>query len=273
MDLLYDIQHLECTYNGTEPVLLIDDIQIKKNRLYFLVGASGIGKSTFIETLGLMNSTIGASSDPVIFSGQNGSISLQEIWQQGEEKLSQFRKDSFSFIFQNTNLMPHYTSGENMVLTALLDGMSYDDALSLVKEKMAQVNLDPEIFDKNIQNVSGGQRQRLAFVRAFITNYQVLFGDEPTGNLDPLTAKSLIRMLKEEIKNANKTCIIVSHDIDLALEFGDEILWFEQKKKQDAKFGYLCKDQTLVNTDDAWLLAGNTIDNPAAFLESKFIVE
>ena len=78
--------------------------------------------------------------------------------------------------------------------------------------------------------MSGGQRQRLAFIRAIITKYSILFADEPTGNLDWLNARILMDFLLKELKDNKSSAIIVSHDIDLAIEYADKIVYIEKKK-------------------------------------------
>ena len=90
--------------------------------------------------------------------------------------------------------------------------------------------IDISSEDFEITKMSGGQRQRLAFIRAIITKYSILFADEPTGNLDWLNARILMDFLLKELKDNKSSAIIVSHDIDLAIEYADKIVYIEKKK-------------------------------------------
>ena len=221
----FNIKNLNCSYNKGKVVLKIEDLKIPAGKLVFVLGVSGVGKSTFIETLGLMNRTILSEEQTSIqfnVSQEENSFELKDYWTKNNVVLSDFRSKYFSFIFQNTNLMPNFTAGENMCISQLLKGMSIKEARARVLDAMKIVNLPPEVFDKRIMDLSGGQRQRLAFVRAITADFEVLFGDEPTGNLDKDTAFRLMGMLKGGLEN--RSAIIVSHDIELALEFADQIV-------------------------------------------------
>lgn len=233
---IFEIENLICAYANGNPVLSIDHLEIPRGKLVFVIGMSGIGKSTFIETLGFMNRTIAQSPNLSIKYAPRPSdepIEIKGHWNLADEKLSAFRRGNFSFIFQNTNLMPNFTAGENMMFSLLLQNMSISESKDNVLKVMEMLSLEPYIFDKGITELSGGQRQRLAFVRAITAEFQVLFGDEPTGNLDEKTAGELMIILKEILENDNKTGIIVSHDLDLALKFADIIIPITEKSAPD----------------------------------------
>jgi len=226
-DPVFKIKYLKCAYIPNNPVMEIEDLVIPRGKLLFVIGKSGIGKSTFIETLGLMNNTI-ASDDQtsILFYPADGSeqMELKDSWSMPNEKLAAFRKNHFSFIFQNTNLMPNFSSGENMMMSLLINGKSREEAKAAVLRVMNRLSLPEEVFDKRITALSGGQRQRLAFVRAVTANFTVLFGDEPTGNLDENTADELMTILKQLIQEESKTCVIVSHDLKLTQNFADIVI-------------------------------------------------
>ncbi len=226
MNNIFEIKNLQCEYIPGTPALQIDRLEIPRSKLIFVIGKSGMGKSTFIETLGLMNKTIANLPDTsVIFSPtEEKRLEMKDSWGLTNDKLSEFRSSYFSFIFQNTNLMPNFSSGENMMVSLLIEGRPYAEAKDEVLKVMERLSLDRNLFDKRVTEISGGQRQRLAFVRAITANFTVLFGDEPTGNLDRNTSLELMSIFKELIIQKGKTGIIVSHDLTLADKFADIII-------------------------------------------------
>lgn len=273
-DLIYDISNLECQYIPGTTVLRIPKLQIPKGKLVFVLGVSGIGKSTFIETLGLMNKTIHVTPETSVkFNNGNEIEEIKNIWSRDNKALSQFRNDHFSFIFQNTNLMPNFTAGENMCISMLIEGKKLDEVKEKVLEVMAKLNLGPELYDRKIQELSGGQRQRLAFVRAIIAGFNVLFGDEPTGNLDRDTGHKLMNTLKQNLSEFNRTGIIVSHDIDLALSFADIILLLSKTGEGDNIHGTFDHKYYLTKEGDTWTRKdGTVLENPMK-LVSEILTE
>ncbi len=269
---LFKITNLNCSYDQKTTVLNISDLVIPKGELIFVLGISGIGKSTFIETLGLMNNTIYHSNETSISffpSITNDGIELKDSWKISDTELASFRNQYFSFIFQNTNLMPNFTAGENMCISQLIEGMPLSTARKTVSKVMEELNLPKEVFDKKITALSGGQRQRLAFVRAITANFEVLFGDEPTGNLDKDTAYRLMRILKQNLRKYHRTGIIVSHDIDLALSFADRIilLTFKEENKQKIYGEVLPENVIASNDENKWFNSSNErIEEVSAFI-------
>mgnify|MGYP000376965414 CR=1 FL=1 len=263
-EIIYDISNLECQYIPGTTVLRIPNLQIPKGKLVFVLGVSGIGKSTFIETLGLMNRTIHVTPETSIkFNNGNEVEEIKSIWDRDNKALSKFRNDHFSFIFQNTNLMPNFSAGENMCISMLIEGKKLSDVKQKVLEVMDKLNLEPELYDRKIQELSGGQRQRLAFVRAIIAGFNVLFGDEPTGNLDRDTGHKLMRTLKQNLSDFNRTGIIVSHDTDLALSFADIILLLSKTGEGEDIHGTFDDQYYLVREQTKWFRKnGEKIDNP-----------
>ena len=252
-DIIYDISNLECQYIPGTTVLRIPELKIPKGKLVFVLGVSGIGKSTFIETLGLMNKTIHVTPETSVkFNNGEELEEIKNIWARDNKSISQFRNDHFSFIFQNTNLMPNFSAGENMCISMLIEGKKLSDVKEKVLEVMEKLNLEPELYDRKIQELSGGQRQRLAFVRAIIAGFNVLFGDEPTGNLDRDTGHKLMTTLKQNLSEFNRTGIIVSHDIDLALSFADIILLLSKTGEGDNVHGTFDNKYYLEKEGDVW---------------------
>ncbi len=274
MDSVFKIENLECAYSNGKTVLHIEDLEIPKGKLVFVLGVSGIGKSTLIETLGLMNNTIkNANNCKIVFSNQDTNDNIGDIWKKDNSYISQFRRKHFSFIFQNTNLMPNFTAGENMAVRMLLEGESIADSKDRVMHFMDKLDLDRSLFDRNIYELSGGQRQRLAFVRAIASDFGVLFGDEPTGNLDKNTSHKLMRTLKEILEDLNGSGLIVSHDIPLALNFADIILLLSRNDAVHDPVGRINHDHYMVRQqDDSWKsLRGDAINEPHHFINQVLL--
>lgn len=228
---VFNIKDLQCQYQGTlRPVLEIDELSIEKKDIVFFIGASGIGKSTILETLGLMNNTLKANPNSIFkFTNENKEdLDLLKIWQASEKAIAEFRRKYMSFIFQSTNLFSTLTAFENVLITPLLQGVSRAEAIEKAKDIFKKVKLDDQVAQKNITHLSGGQKQRLAFARAIVTNASVLFADEPTGNLDLANASILMKVLIDIIKEKEKTAIIVSHDINLALNYATKIVLIDK---------------------------------------------
>ncbi len=258
---LFDIQNLICGYKSKPRVLKIDRLRIERAKIYFIIGPSGIGKSTFIEALGLMNDTINIKdSEKLDYYKKNGEkISLIKNWYKGNNDIHNFRKENFSFLFQNNYLMPNFTAGENIMFTAMLKNGDFYSNQGKVVNLMKSVGLNMELFDRKVSNLSGGQKQRIAFVRSLNVANEVLFADEPTGNLDPKTARIMMEVLKDEIINKNASALIVSHDIALANEFADVIVQIYSQKENDDIIGLITEDQIYYKDNNAWYLNNNKV--------------
>ena len=269
---LFHIKNLSCAYGDKPPVLHIENMVIPSGKLIFVLGISGVGKSTFIETLGLMNRTIVSmpETEVLFYSEESKPIELKDFWGKSNEEISAFRNQYLSFVFQDTNLMPNFTAGENMCISQLIRGMTMADAKKIIVEVMAELNLSAELFDRKITDLSGGQRQRLAFVRAITSDFRVLFGDEPTGNLDKDTAFRLMQMLKNNLHKHNRTGIIVSHDIDLALNFADEIILLTPS--EEGTQGEALQKNILYNKEGKWERGdGSNLEDAGAWIYQKLV--
>ena len=261
---VYHIKDLACQYNASsEPVLQIEELNLYEGEIVFFVGASGVGKSTLLETLGLMNNTIDfKKSGEFWFEHKNSREDLRGIWSRPEKDLSKFRQENLSFIFQSTNLFPNLSAFENVLLTQIVEGKSYDEAAKNAKSMIYRLfpnqrDRDEIVEDgKAIMELSGGQRQRLAFVRAAISKYAILLADEPTGNLDWWNAKNLIKILVDKVKSEDGVTVIVTHDIDLATEYGDRIVLirkeFRDPKDESSSYGVLNSKGIFTRDQDIW---------------------
>jgi ABC-type lipoprotein export system ATPase subunit len=221
-DIIYDLNNVVCSYDGINPVLKINKLEISGGQLVVIVGKSGAGKSTILETLGLMNNTL-SSGEITFIPEENKKINLSDLWTD-EKLISDVRNNHLSFIFQNTNLMPNFTAYENACIPQLLQGIRFEEAILKVEKAMALVGLREVGRDDHVAELSGGQRQRLAFVRAITPEFTVLFGDEPTGNLDDYNSHELMKVIQSSLAEKKRTSIIVSHNIELSLAFADQII-------------------------------------------------
>lgn len=276
MNLLFDIENMKCSYKKdgarlADIVLEIDSLKIPKGKVVFFVGPSGIGKSTILETLGFMNQTI-ASVDRFEYAGRD----VKDIWNWADEKVSAFRNKEFSFIFQQCNLMQNFTAYENVMATALIQGASKEEARRDTNKVLKMMDL-PSNEDRPIYQYSGGQQQRLAFARAILPQFKVLFGDEPTGNLDVKSAENLMRVLIGAIKERQASAIIVSHDMHLAVNYADMIVQIHRVARESEKvgvehyFGKINATSIYEKEGGKWLYCGESFTNNALF--SKLMEE
>jgi len=235
MNVLYTIKHLKAGYQPAKPVLEIEQtLNFQKEQITFILGKSGIGKSTLLELLGLMNNTILPSTNTLLqFENDAGTYAFNEVWSYKDKDLAAFRNDNFSFIFQNENLMHNFSAGENICVAQMIQGRSFNEAKTIALQFMHQLEIDQHKFDAPVSAFSGGQRQRLSFIRAVSVDYEVLFGDEPTGNLDFHNAAKLMQLLKKDATVKKASAIIVSHHIDLALAFADQIMIITEKINEE----------------------------------------
>lgn len=242
MSNLFEIDHLNCGYYP-RTVLEITELEVPKVPLIFILGPSGIGKSTFLEMAGLMTNTQLNKPNKFIYLSKSNPIDLSSFWNWKEDVQSSFRKSKYSFVFQQTNLMPNFSILENMCVPLLIQGKSIDEAAVQVTETALKMDLPEKLLHRPITEASGGQLQRIAFTRALSADFEVLFGDEPTGNLDPGNAKNLMDRLKENLKERNATAIIVSHDLQLAEKYADCIIRIEKIGNGDDFIGRISNQQ------------------------------
>lgn len=240
MKRLFEIENLRCSYDknyreGVSKVILeIHKLLIPKGKKVFIVGESGIGKSTILETLGMMNNTIvpDAQAKFLFYEEESRAVDLANLWRHSDKELSAFRLKHFSFIFQSTNLMRNFTAYENIALTRMLQGYSEEEAFARAAEVLADLGLHHIDRYRMAQELSGGQQQRLAFARAILPDFTVLFGDEPTGNLDSDNAVKAMELLSDKLKQIEgSSAIIVSHDMHLAVTFADVIIKIRKESR------------------------------------------
>jgi len=180
-----------------------------------LLGKSGSGKSTLLNLIGGIDTP---DSGNVYINGQNLS-------QMSDYKRTLFRRRQLGFIFQFFNLIPTLTVMENTLLIRELDGHVNKEQREIARQILAEVGLE-ERLNAMPDNLSGGEQQRVAIARALAYDPPIILADEPTGNLDHETGRSVLEMMVRLIREKGKTLIIATHSEE-AITFADDIFRIE----------------------------------------------
>lgn len=209
---------------GENQVRAVDNVSFKVNEGDFIaiVGPSGGGKSTLLNLLSGLDKP----------DSGNVYINGEDIYNLKDDKLTKFRRGNIGFVYQFYNLIPVLTVKENIILPALLESKNYDDKHfnSLIKT----LNLKDRL--NHLPNeISGGQQQRASIGRALINKPKILFADEPTGNLDSRSRKSVMKLLKHYNEKYNQTIVMVTHDMKLAREAKRIIVFIDGKIKEEKR--------------------------------------
>lgn len=209
-----------CKYygSGENEVRAVQNVNIEiiKGEFAAIVGKSGSGKSTLLHMLGGLDYP---SSGKVW-------IRREDIFRLKEDDLAVLRRRKIGFIFQAFNLVSSINVWENVVLPLGLDGQEADE--SFVKDILRTLDIESKIH--NLPNtLSGGQQQRVAIARALAAKPDIIFADEPTGNLDTKTSDEVIALLKMSAKKYGQTIVMITHDEDIA-QIADRIFVIEDGK-------------------------------------------
>jgi len=191
------------TPNGELVILNEIDMQVENSQTVAITGASGSGKSTLLAIIAGLDS---ATSGRVEIDGQR-------VDQLNEEQRAKLRQDKIGFIFQSFHLIPALNALDNVMLPLELKGQS--DAREQAMHLLDRVGLS-ERYVHRPQQLSGGEQQRVAIARAFAGEPEILFADEPTGNLDQDSGDNIINILFELNRELGTTLILVTHDQSLA---------------------------------------------------------
>lgn len=202
-DLNKQVDAIDTLSNSVISILNGIQLEIKQSESVSIIGASGSGKSTL---LGLLAGLDKPTSGKIIID----DIDITEL---DEDALANIRARKIGFIFQSFQLLPGMTALENVMLP--LELLSNENAKQRATTLLERVGLS-ERFHHYPKQLSGGEQQRVAIARAFTTQPELLFADEPTGNLDKNTGQSIIDLLFELNKEQGTTLVIVTHDDNLA---------------------------------------------------------
>ena len=175
-------------------------LTINRGEFVLIVGSSGSGKSTLLNMIGLLD---GPTSGKII-------LDETETTQLSDSQISEYRNKKLGFIFQFSNLLQDLSVLENVMLPQQIQQNS-EDVLQKAKQLLVRVGLEDQI-PKRANKISGGQAQRVAIARGLVNNPAIVLADEPTGNLDSVTAANIVKLMKTMAKELNQTFIIVTHD-------------------------------------------------------------
>ncbi len=199
---------------GDEEVVALKRINLRiyKGEVCCIFGTSGSGKSTLLNQLAGMEKP---TKGQVFIRGKN-------ISDMNEEELAAFRQEHMSFIFQSYNLLPSMTAVENVAMPLMFKGMDRKKREAMAEEMLKRVGLSHRLHHYPSQ-MSGGQQQRAGIARAFVSRPEVVFADEPTGNLDTKTTAEIMDMVMGFARRFNQTIILVTHDPGMS-RYADRIV-------------------------------------------------
>lgn len=193
------------------------NLSLHKKESIAIIGTSGSGKSTLLN---ILSSLLKPSKGNVVFKSQ-------DMYSLKQKKLLKIRRDDFGIIFQAHYLFRGFSAIENLEIATLLSGENIDD--NLLKELKIE-----HVLNQGVGELSGGQQQRLSIARVMTKKPQIIFADEPTGNLDKDTANIVMSTLFNYIKNNDAGLILVTHENELAMRC-DKVYKLEELKLQELK--------------------------------------
>lgn len=208
MQNIIDIADVRKVYKmGNERIVALDNITLSVGSGEFvcLLGTSGCGKSTLLNVMaGLEKPT-------------KGTIKIKNyaVHKMNEKQLARFRQKHIGFVFQSYNLLPTLTALENVTLPLIFKGFPRSLRNKKAKEVLKSVGLGERLNHKPSE-MSGGQQQRASMARAFVGDPEIIFADEPTGNLDTKTTIEIIELITSIARTNNQTLVIVTHDMEIS---------------------------------------------------------
>lgn len=188
------------------------DLTIDKGEFICIAGPSGAGKSTLLNIIGLLDKP---TSGQLIFNNT-------DVDSLNNKELHAFRKKNIGFIFQSFHLIPVLNAYENIEFPLLLRRIKKTERLKII-EKMAKEVGIVEKLKHRPDELSGGQRQRVAITRALVTRPEIVIADEPTANLDSVTGKNILELMKFMKEEENTTFIIATHDNSI-MKYADRVI-------------------------------------------------
>ncbi len=189
------------------------DLDLPRGRFTAIMGPSGSGKSTLMHCLAGLDH---ASAGTVTVAGT-------DLATLDDDALTTFRRRHVGFVFQSFNLLPMLTAQQNILLPLELGGVRIDDGTRERAHTLAETLGVADRLDHRPAELSGGQQQRVAIARALITQPDLLFADEPTGNLDSTTSAEVLDHLRRSVRDLGQTVVMVTHDHDAAT-YADDVV-------------------------------------------------
>ncbi|HUA95045.1 MAG TPA: ABC transporter ATP-binding protein [Acidimicrobiales bacterium] len=212
----------KCHGTGPTAVLALDDVSVRFPAGTFtaVTGPSGSGKSTLLHCLaGLDRPTSGR----IVL----GDVDLTGL---GDRQLTRLRRDRVGFVFQAFNLVPTLTARENIVLPLEIAGRTADP--EWLQELVATLSIGDRLAHRP-DELSGGEQQRVAVARALVSRPDVVFADEPTGNLDSRAGHDLLSLIAEAVERYHQTVVMVTHDAGVAARAGRVVFLVDGKVADD----------------------------------------
>jgi lipoprotein-releasing system ATP-binding protein len=205
---LIDVLGIEKTFStpaGDLKILKGVDLSIGEGEVVGIVGASGVGKSTFLHILGTIDRP---TSGKIFYEGR-------DVFSMDDASLAAFRNRTVGFVFQFHHLLPEFSALENVMMPGIISNMKRTDLASYAEGLLADLGLGAR-KDHLPGELSGGEQQRVAVARALILSPMVVLADEPTGNLDTATGEELFRLLMRLNRERGITFVIVTHNESLS---------------------------------------------------------
>lgn len=212
---MIEVRNLRKEYvMGTERVIALDriNLDIARGQICCIYGESGSGKSTLLNQLAGMER-------PTRGGVRIGGIVVSRL---DERELAEFRQKHIGFVFQSYNLLPGLNAVENVAMPLMFRGVPREEREARARAMLRRVGLGKRLNHYPSQ-MSGGQQQRVGIARAFVTRPQVVFADEPTGNLDSKTKVDIMDMIRDFARENGQTIVLVTHDEHMAA-YADRIV-------------------------------------------------
>ncbi|MFR6671439.1 ABC transporter ATP-binding protein [Enterococcus avium] len=203
--------------DGEKRRMILQDTSVKfeKGQFYTILGESGSGKTTFLSLISALDAP---TAGEILYNGED----IRHI---GYDR---FRRDDVSIIFQNYNLVPYLTGLENvLVAMSITDNEMPKDTTEIAYNLLDYIGINKVKADRLVNQLSGGEQQRIAIARALATNVDIILADEPTGNLDVGMEEEIVTIFKELASIHNKCVIVVTHSREIA-EQSDQIFYLNQ---------------------------------------------
>lgn len=197
---------------GSLEVLKGVDLEIQKGEIVSIIGKSGAGKTTLLQIIGTLD------------KANSGKVEINGVDVSGlnEKELAEFRNKHIGFIFQFHQLLPEFNALENVMMPAMIGRMDWKEAEKRATELLSDLGLGERLTHKP-NELSGGEKQRVAAARALMMKPDVILADEPSGSLDEENKRELHKLLKQMQDQYNQTIVIVTHDKELA-EISDRVI-------------------------------------------------